>query len=71
MSGLEDTFEGQVEFVMLNWDDSSLSEIRQKLSITDRAQYLLVDPDGTVIKRWYGTLNESAIESEIRDIINA
>lgn len=71
MSGLEETFEGQVDFIMLNWDDSSFSDTRQKLGITDRAQYLLVDPDGNVVKRWYGLLNEGAVKSEIMELIKA
>ena len=70
MSGLEETFAGEVEFVLLNWDDSALSNIRQQLSITDRSQYVLVDPTGTVVKRWYGILNEATVTSEIEDIIN-
>ena len=70
MSGLEETFEGQVEFIILDWDDSSLSDIRQQLGITDRTQYVLVDPEGTVVKRWYGILNEETVTSEIVAIIN-
>lgn len=71
MSGLEDTFEGQVEFIMLDWDDSDLNEQRQELGITDRTQYVLTDDDGTVVKRWYGILDEGAVENEINELIES
>ncbi len=69
MSGLEDTFEGQVEFIRLDWDDKSLNDQRSELGITDRTQYALVDASGAVIKRWYGILDEGAVEEEIEGII--
>jgi len=71
VSGLEATFDGQVEFVTLDWDDPSFDDIREKLGITDRTQYVLVDPEGMVVKRWYGILSEGAVESEIEDIITS
>lgn len=70
MSGLEDTFEGRVEFVLLDVDDDSLDDIRDQLGITNRTQYVLVDGEGTVLMRWFGILSESAVEDEIDAIIS-
>jgi len=69
VSGLEDTFEGQVEFIRLDWDDKSLNDQRDELGITDRTQYALVDDDGTVVKRWYGILDEGSVADEIEGLI--
>lgn len=69
MSGLEETFEGRVEFILLDYDDPSFNEQRQTLGITDRSQYVLTDSEGTVIQRWYGVLDEGTVESEIEAII--
>ena len=69
MSGLEDTFEGQVEFILLDYDDDSLDEQRNQLGITDRSQYVLSDADGTVLKRWYGILDEGTVTDEIEALI--
>ena len=69
VSGLEETFAEQVEFVMLDWDDKSLDDIRQQVGITGRTQYALVDPDGNILKQWYGILNEEAVEDEITTLI--
>ncbi len=69
MSGLEDTFEGQVEFIRLDWDDKSLNDQRSELGITDRTQYALVDASGTVLQRWYGILNEGSGADEIEGLI--
>ena len=71
MSGLEDTFDGQVEFILLDWDDSSLDGQRNELGITDRTQYVLADADGTVVKRWFGILNEGSVESDIEGFVNS
>lgn len=70
MSGLEDRFEGRVEFVLLDYDDDSLDDIRDQLGITNRTQYVLVDGEGTVLMRWFGILSESAVEDEIEAIIS-
>ncbi len=70
MSGLEDTFDGRVEFVELDYEDPSLNDQRQALGITDRTQYVLADGDGNVLKRWYGLLSEGAVASEIEAIIS-
>lgn len=69
MSGLEDTFEGQVEFIRLDWDDKSLNDQRSELGITDRTQYALIDASGTVLKRWYGILDEGSVADEIEAFI--
>lgn len=54
---------------MLDWDDPSLDGTREQLGITDRTQYVLVDPDGNVVKRWYGILSEETVETEIEALI--
>lgn len=56
---------------MLDWDDSFLNEQRQELGITDRTQYVLTDSNGTVVKRWYGILDEGAVENEINELIES
>ena len=71
MSGLEDTFEGRVDFIMLDWDDSSFDEIRQQLGITDRTQYVLVAPDGSILQRWYGILNEESVANDIETYLTS
>lgn len=69
MSGLQDTFEGQVNFIRLDWDDSSLDGTRRELGITDRTHYVLVNPDGEIVKRWFGILDEGQVESEIESFL--
>lgn len=71
MSGLEETFDGRVEFILLDYDDPSLNEQREMLGITDRTQYVLVDPSGAVVQRWYGILNEGQVADEIEGIISS
>jgi len=69
VSGLEDTFKGQVEFILLDYDDDSLDDQRNELGITDRTQYVLTDADGVVVQRWYGILDEATVTDEIQSLI--
>lgn len=69
MSGLTNTFKEQVEFILLDWDNSTLNDIRQELGITARTQYVLVDANGMVVKRWYGILDEGSVANEIESLI--
>ena len=69
MSGLEEKFAGQIEFVTLDWDDSTLDELRGQLGITDRTQYVLVNAGGDAVKRWYGLLNEAQVGTELEEFL--
>lgn len=69
MNGLEERFDGQIEFVLLDWDDSTLNDTRTQLGITDRTQYALANAAGDVIKRWYGQLNEAQVGTELEDLL--
>lgn len=69
MNGLEETFEGQIEFVTLDWDDSSLDELRRRLGIADRTQYVLMNAAGEAVKRWYGLLNEAQVAAELATLL--
>lgn len=69
MSGIQETFQDRVIFVVLDFDDKSLNDTRQKLGITGQAQYLLVSPDGEIVQRWFGRLNREQVEADIEQWI--
>lgn len=69
VNGLEEEFEGRIAFVTLDWDDSSLDELRGRLGITDRTQYVLVNAAGEAVKRWYGLLNEAQVAAELATLL--
>ncbi|MYD08904.1 MAG: hypothetical protein F4X02_02565 [Chloroflexi bacterium] len=71
MSGLQETFDGRVEFIVLDIDDSGADGTRSQLGITAQAQYLLVDSAGQIVRRWFGVINEGQIASEIEGLLQS
>lgn len=69
MNGLEERFDGQIEFVLLDWDDPTLNDTRARLGITDRTQYVLANPAGDAVKRWYGLLDEAQVGTELEELL--
>ncbi len=68
MNGLKTTFEGQVDFFDLNIDDPSLDGLREEFDISGRSQYILVDANGNVVRRWFGPLNPT-ITQEVNALL--
>lgn len=64
MHGLKETFEGQVDFFDLNIDDASLNQLRQSHKINGRSQYVLLAPDGEVLRIWFGPLDAGSMEAQ-------
>jgi hypothetical protein len=71
VSGLEETFAGRVEFIVLNVDDSTTAGTRNQLGITAQAQYLLVDSAGQIVARWFGVIDEARIASDIEGLLQS
>lgn len=71
MSGLQETFAGRVEFIVLDVDDSTTQGTRSQLGITAQAQYLLVDSAGQIVTRWFGVIDEGQIASEIEGLLQS
>ena len=69
VSGLKDTFNNRIEFVLLNYDDSSLNDIRKQLGITAQAQYVLVAANGDIVQKWFGVLDQSRVTSELEALL--
>lgn len=69
MNGLKDTFEGQVDFFDLDIDDASLNNLRQSHKINGRSQYVLLAPDGEVLRIWFGPLDASSMEAQFASIL--
>ena len=65
MNGLKDTFEGQIDFFDLDIDDASLTQLRQSHKINGRSQYVLLAPDGEILRIWFGPLDPSSMEAQV------
>lgn len=71
MSGINETFAGRIEFVVLDIDDSSLNDIRRRLGITAQAQYVLVNSADEIVGRWFGIIDESRVTSELEALLQS
>lgn len=67
---LKAEFRDQIEFIDLNIDDKSLDPIREKYLITGRTQYVLVDTNDEVVKRWFGPLDFAMVYEQIESYLN-
>ncbi len=69
MSGLQESFAGRIEFVVLDYDDPAHDARRSQLGITAQAQYLIVDGDGAIASRWFGLLDELQVAAELERLL--
>lgn len=68
MNGLKNEFAGQVDFFDLNIDDPGLDGLRTEFDISGRSQYLLVDGNGEIVRRWFGPISPT-INQEVQALI--
>ena len=64
-------FDGKIDIVRLNVDLPEDTPTREKYAIYDRSQYVLVDGNGEILKRWFGLLQEDQIAAELDEIVAA
>ena len=69
MNGLKETFEGQVDFFDLDIDDASLNQLRQTHRINGRSQYVLLAPDGEILRTWFGPLDADSTEAQLSAVL--
>ena len=56
MNRLEELYHTEVDFIHLDLDVPGDFSQLQNLGINRRSSYMLVGPDGTVIRSWFGPL---------------
>jgi thiol:disulfide interchange protein len=69
VDSLAKQFEGKVDLVSLNIDVPETQAARDRFNITDRSQYVFIDTQGNIIKRWYGFLDDTDITQTIQDYV--
>ena len=71
MSGLQETYSGRIDFVVLDVDNSNHDAKRAELGSTAQAQYFLVNSDGEIVSRWFGVLNDGNVRSELDRLLQS
>jgi hypothetical protein len=62
---LEDKYDDKVMFFHLDVDMPAEDEARQKVGITGRSQYYLLDSNGEIAARWFGPITFEEVSAEI------
>ena len=69
MNGLEAKYNGQVNFISLDIDDSRTDQFKQALGYRYQPHIFLVDGDGNILSQWVGFVAEQDLEGAITDAI--
>jgi hypothetical protein len=66
---LEDAFGERVDFFHLNIDTPDELDMAHQYEMWRRSQYTLIDADGTIVKSWFGYLNEDRMTAELEEAL--
>ncbi len=66
MSGLQNSYQEQVDFIHLDWDDPDSDPVIDHFNVLRRSTYILIDPQGAVLWQWVGPLQEAVVAQEIQ-----
>lgn len=58
-------FKGEVDFIHLNVDTPGVLEATAPYTLTGVTQYALIDAEGNIIEKWFGTLREDEVADSI------
>ncbi len=60
---LEAEFWGEIDFVYLDQYDTANREVFDRYGVLGRPTFILIDPDGTAVERWFGAIPEENIRA--------
>jgi len=62
---LNQQFRDRVDFIYLNVDGEGVLDAAAPYTITGVTQYVLIDSEGKIIQKWFGTLREDEVSDSI------
>ncbi|MCY3802748.1 MAG: hypothetical protein OXG46_14380 [Chloroflexi bacterium] len=63
--GLMDKYQGQVQFLILDYDDRSLNEVRQRFRVTSHPAFAVVTGNLEIVRNWIGPAPSFELEEAI------
>ena len=69
VSRLASRYQGQVDFIHIDWNDPDSDPVIDYFHILRRSTYLLLTPTGRVEHSWIGTLDEQVVDAEILEML--
>jgi|GEM_PF-2133637 len=67
---LQRQFKGRVDFIYLNVDNPEFVEAASPYTLTGVTQYVLIDADGTIIQKWFGSVTEESVAESINAFLD-
>ncbi len=67
--GLEAVYWGQIDFVYLDIDNPENDSVKQTYNYRAQPTFVLIAPDGTEIRQWYGYTAEEDLRSALDDYL--
>jgi len=61
--GLEAKYFGRIRFAYLDADDPFTGAFRRDLGFSYQPEFYLLGPDGTVLMKWVGYINEQELDA--------
>jgi hypothetical protein len=69
--GLEETYEGEIEFYYLDIDNQATDGFKQYFGYRYQPEFYLIGPEGEVLNVWYGAVTPEAFMSAFDEAIAA
>ena len=69
--GLEEVYEGDIEFHYLNVDDPATEEFKRTFGYRYQPEYYLIGPDGEVLSSWFGIVPPEAFMEAFEESLAA
>ena len=70
VSRLITTYEGKVEFLILDYDNGELGEYRIRYRIDAHPAFAVVGPDGVLVANFLGPVEDNLLEEAIRKTLS-
>jgi hypothetical protein len=68
--GLEAEYWGEIDFVYLDHLDPVNEEMLESYNFRWRPLYVLIEPDGTEIQRWFGFVPETELRAALDSVLD-
>jgi len=66
---LESEYFGQIDFIYLDQYEEANADVFDRYALRGRPIFLLLQPDGTEIRRWFGFITEEELRGAIDELL--
>lgn len=66
---LESEYFGQIDFIYLDQYEEANADVFDRYGLRGRPIFLLLEPDGTEIRRWFGFITEEELRGAIDKLL--